>query len=211
MGCGYPVALDAEFRTRASLGADIHSLNSASILSQARMLLQTVRSMDNQKLLDQGKYPQNLRGSSEEAFNLATIQGARALGMADQIGSIAEGKLADLVIFDAANSLSMACAAEYDPVVAVVRHSDTRDVDTVIVDGHVRKRNGKLVEVEVNVTGSTGENKPKRRLGWRAIAAELVVSQSAIQKRIDAISLEKGRELFLGTVGVDASQFVPVE
>lgn len=207
MACGYPVALDPEFQDRATLGADIHSFNPASILSQARMLLQTVRTMDNQKLLDQDKYPSNLRGTSEQMFNMATIQGARALGMADQIGSIAEGKLADIVVFDAASSPAMTCVASHDPVTAVVRHSDTRDIDAVIIDGHVRKLDGKLVEVEVEPEDGV----EKKNLDWRAIAAELVASQSAVQKRIDALSLDKSREVVFKAFGVDESKFVAVK
>ena len=39
--------------------------------------------------------------SPMEALRAGTIQGARYLGMEDQLGSLAPGKLADLVILDA--------------------------------------------------------------------------------------------------------------
>ncbi|KAH7007697.1 hypothetical protein EDB80DRAFT_684909 [Ilyonectria destructans] len=68
--------------------------------------------------------------------------------MEDKFGSIAEGKLADLVIFDA-NSPEMLCAAEQDPVAAIVLHSSIGNVETVIVDGIIRKRGWKLVDMAV--------------------------------------------------------------
>jgi cytosine/adenosine deaminase-related metal-dependent hydrolase len=70
------------------------------------------RHSTNQPLLDSGKFPANLKGTTEQVFNLGTVHGARAVHM-DQTGSLAEGKLADIEIFDASN-LSMICAAEQD-------------------------------------------------------------------------------------------------
>lgn len=46
---------------------------------------------------------QNMKISVEEAINAVTINGAAALGVSDKIGSIEEGKQADLLIFDMPN------------------------------------------------------------------------------------------------------------
>ena len=48
----------------------------------------------------------------------------------------------------------MICAAEYDPLVAVFGHSDIGDVATVIINGKVRKHEGKLVDIEIPGRGS---------------------------------------------------------
>lgn len=56
-----------------------------------------------------------------DAFNLATIKGARAAGLSDKIGSIAVGKFADLVFWDR-NRPGMLAAAEHDPIAAIVHH-----------------------------------------------------------------------------------------
>ena len=42
------------------------------------------------------------------------------------------------------------CAAEHDPVAAVVRHSSILDIEMAIVDGVIRKENGRLFPVTVN-------------------------------------------------------------
>lgn len=89
-------------------------------------------------IFDTGKLPHTIQYQLEQAFNLGTIKDARAVGMSSEIESLAEGKLADIVIFDAL-SPGMVFAASHDPVAAIVLHSSFRDVDTVIVDGIVRK------------------------------------------------------------------------
>jgi cytosine/adenosine deaminase-related metal-dependent hydrolase len=58
----------------------------------------------------------------EQAVNLGTIVGARALQMEEEIGSLAVGKRADIVVFEAL-SPSIAVAAQYDPMAAMVLHS----------------------------------------------------------------------------------------
>jgi imidazolonepropionase-like amidohydrolase len=85
--------------------------------------------------------PVSLDLSVQDVFQLGTIQGARAINQGTQLGSIEEGKLADLVIFDT-SSPGMVCAAEQDPVAAIVLHSLIRDIETVIADGKIRRRGG---------------------------------------------------------------------
>ena len=93
----------------------------------------------------QGKSPNSVYYTVEEAFNLATIRGARAAKMEAKVGSIAEGKAADLVIFSG-TSPSMVAAAQHDPVAAVILHSNPNDVEYVVIDGVIRKRASKLIE-----------------------------------------------------------------
>lgn len=141
--------------------------------------------------------PATVGYSVEEAFNLATIQGARAMKMWDETGSIAEGKLADLVIFDG-NTPAMICAGIHDPVAAIILHSSPADVDTVIVDGIVRKQDGKLLDVQLDSTGKSGTKKDSLR--WKDVARSLVICRERIQtetvkmNRKDA--LEKTKEAF---------------
>ncbi len=81
--------------------------------------------------------------TSREVLEFATIEGARVCGLEDRTGSLTPGKKADLVMIrcDDSNTYPV-----IDPVSTVVHQADTRNVDTVMVDGEFLKRDGKLVE-----------------------------------------------------------------
>lgn len=57
--------------------------------------------------------------------------------MEAEIGSLAEGKLVDIITFDPYSS-AMICAAIQNPVASIVLHSSFRNIDAVIV--YVMKR-----------------------------------------------------------------------
>ncbi|PYH84603.1 Metallo-dependent hydrolase [Aspergillus uvarum CBS 121591] len=179
MGHGNPVCFQDGCTNITALGIDCHSNNSGDIVTQMRLALQSERARRNEKLLAQGKYMRSLDVSVQDAFRLGTIQGARAIGMADQLGSIEVGKLADLVIFDG-ESPGMICAAEKHPVAAIVLHSSVRDVDTVIVNGAIRKQGGRLVPVDIDSSFSE-VTIAKKRVEWKDVARELRDSQERIQ------------------------------
>jgi cytosine/adenosine deaminase-related metal-dependent hydrolase len=71
---------------------------------------------------------------SREAFRMATIGGARALGLDREIGSIEAGKRADLVMLDAR---SPEFVPLNDPVWQLVYGESGAAVDRVIVNGAV--------------------------------------------------------------------------
>ncbi|MEO9322795.1 amidohydrolase family protein [Nocardioides sp. C4-1] len=78
----------------------------------------------------------------KDVIEWATIGGARALGIDDVTGSITPGKRADLIMIRQ-DDLNMAPACDVES--AVVRVATPANVDTVMVDGRVLKRGGKLV------------------------------------------------------------------
>lgn len=206
MGMGFPVALDPTLKANrtanVALGVDCHTNDPSSIPLQARMLLQLTRAERNAKILAEANYPsENVAGTSEEAFNLATIRGARCLGLDGSVGSIRKGMKADLVIFDAAGSVGMLSAAEYEPVVAIVRFSEAADIECVIVNGIIRKRHSKLVatDVRLNKAGPTE---------WKGIAGEVRRSQREVQQKIDGLNLEKARETLLSMYHTDIGRLV---
>jgi adenine deaminase len=143
-------------------------------------------------ILSKGKAPRKLNGTTHEAFNLATINGARAVKMATLIGSIALGKKADLVVIDG-TSPGMVAAYEMDPVTAVVRHSDSADCHWVIINGKIRKSDGKLVPIKKVDYEGNGDGKS---MEWPEIRHELVRSRAEIQKRIEKLNMPKAEELF---------------
>jgi 5-methylthioadenosine/S-adenosylhomocysteine deaminase len=71
---------------------------------------------------------------AETAVEMATLMGARALGLGDEIGSIEVGKKADLVLFD---TLRPEWRALFNPINNLVYNADGRSVHTVVVDGRV--------------------------------------------------------------------------
>ena len=71
---------------------------------------------------------------SMQAVELATLAGARALGMEREIGSIEVGKRADLVVLD---YRAFGLTPTLDPVQNLVYHAHARDVETVLVDGRI--------------------------------------------------------------------------
>jgi 5-methylthioadenosine/S-adenosylhomocysteine deaminase len=79
--------------------------------------------------------------TSERVLEMATINGAKALGLDHEIGSLEVGKRADIAIFD----LDRAHATVANrPVSALVFSAHGTDVDTVLVNGEVVLRHGAL-------------------------------------------------------------------
>ncbi|PWY75382.1 hypothetical protein BO70DRAFT_340377 [Aspergillus heteromorphus CBS 117.55] len=83
--------------------------------------------------------------TAEEVLEMATINGAKALGLQDSIGSLEVGKKADFVAIDARG---VAMQPWFNPVSAVVYSATGRDVRLVVVDGKVLVRDGQLVTMD---------------------------------------------------------------
>ncbi|CAI6339473.1 unnamed protein product [Periconia digitata] len=206
MAMGRPLCFDAAFsdgdtendqrypiQDHSSLGIDCHSNNAGSIISEARIGLQDARNHFNESIVKRGPrqpLPESL--SVEAAFNLATIKGAQAAKMGEEIGAIAEGYKADLVVFDAL-SPSMVGAAQHDPVAAIILHSSPADIEMVIVDGIVRKRDGRLLPVDVGDVGKEARQiVGKETLEWNEIAKRLVSSRKVIDSKTKDVDVEAG-------------------
>jgi cytosine/adenosine deaminase-related metal-dependent hydrolase len=77
---------------------------------------------------------------------LATIEGARLLGLADKIGSITPGKRADLILI---RTTDINIAPVGDPYYSIVFSGQPANVDTVVVDGRILCRGGRLTGIDV--------------------------------------------------------------
>ncbi len=82
---------------------------------------------------------------ADEALRLATIDGARVLGMDEEIGSIEPGKRADLVIIDLSGPHAEPGGSAAARVVYACRSSDVRHV---VLDGTVRIRDGASLDLD---------------------------------------------------------------
>ncbi|KAB8236284.1 uncharacterized protein BDW43DRAFT_252000 [Aspergillus alliaceus] len=168
MGHGNPICLDPDYQSISSLGIDCHSVCTAYIPTQMSTVLQWARARRHEEFEAHSKWAKDVGSSVSDVFNLGTIQGARCIGMESEIGSLATGKKADVVIYDG-SSPGMLVAADRDPVAAIVLHSSIRDIETVIVDGVVRKEGGKLKDVFV-VPDIEGKEKKGERVRWGEVA-----------------------------------------
>ena len=106
-----------------------------------------------------------------QAVELGTLSGANVLGIADQTGSLTPGKRAD-VIMVRKDDINMLPASDTDPTMQLIQHAQPANVDTVFIDGRLRKRAGRLVGVEV-----------------RKVVAEVAAVQAALRQRAGAAGL----------------------
>jgi 5-methylthioadenosine/S-adenosylhomocysteine deaminase len=99
---------------------------------------------------------------ASRALRMATIDGARALGLDTEIGSIEVGKRADVAVvrLDRLHSTPVE-----DVVSAVVYSAQPDDVDTVVIDGEIVLRDGELLTMdERDITVTARSEAEKLRL-----------------------------------------------
>ena len=95
-----------------------------------------------------------------DALALATIGGARAIGMGERIGSIEVGKEADLVAFGGTGYEWLPLGA--DPYLQLVWGTDGRSVRDVWVAGRQVVRSGRIVTVDVEAAAAAASARAER-------------------------------------------------
>jgi cytosine/adenosine deaminase-related metal-dependent hydrolase len=83
---------------------------------------------------------------AKQILQMATINGAGDLGIADKVGSLAPGKRADLILV---RTTDVNMAPLGDPATALVRSAQPHNVDTVMVDGRILKRAGRMTALDL--------------------------------------------------------------
>ncbi|MBB2940560.1 cytosine/adenosine deaminase-related metal-dependent hydrolase [Actinoplanes lutulentus] len=129
---------------RPALSLDVTAGVPSTLFGEMRAVLEAERNVQYQQQLDLGAAPESVPLTSRQAIEFATIEGARTLGLDDRVGSLTPGKRADVILVNPASS---PLRITPDPAVAVL-FADSRDVDTVLIDGEFRKRGGVLVGVD---------------------------------------------------------------
>lgn len=99
-----------------------------------------------------------------EVLRMATLDGARVLGLADRIGSLEVGKDADLVVV---RTDGPHVAPVYDPVSTLVYATQARDVEHVFVRGRAIVTRGELQTLDADAVAA-GARIEARRLARRA-------------------------------------------
>jgi cytosine/adenosine deaminase-related metal-dependent hydrolase len=143
MGHGQPAtgrALQAGHRP--ALGVDVVTGVGGDMFSQMRTALSAQRLADNLAAAAASRPLATVSLNTRQVLEAATIDGARALGIDGQVGSLSPGKRADLVLLRADE---LATAPMRDPVGTVVLQATPASVDMVLVDGETIKAGGRLV------------------------------------------------------------------
>jgi 5-methylthioadenosine/S-adenosylhomocysteine deaminase len=127
-----------------SLSVDSETAAPGDMFSQMRAALTVERLLANNQLQADRAAPPI---GPEDVLRFATLEGARAAGLDGRTGSLSPGKQADVILLrgDALNLAPLS-----DPIGAVVIAAHPGNVDTVLVNGHVRKRSGRLVGQELS-------------------------------------------------------------
>lgn len=83
--------------------------------------------------------------TTEHAFEMATRDAAKTLGLENEIGSLETGKKADIIVIDANNNR---LSPNHNPIGVIVQYAFGTDVTDVMVDGKLVVENGKLVQID---------------------------------------------------------------
>lgn len=99
-------------------------------------IMKAIQNVENARARDE------FRLTARRVLELATIEGARSMGLADEIGSLVPGKRADLLLVDT-RQINLGVFTE--PSHMLVEAAQPANVDTVMVDGRILKRAGRLL------------------------------------------------------------------
>jgi len=117
------------------------------------------------------------------AIELATIGGARALGIADSVGSLSQGKRADVVICDLERaSVAPTVRTPFHTAIPNLVYGATgNEVRDVFVDGVHRVSDGDIVGIDVKDVVDDANERAKRvfadaEADWRAAGSSLVTA-----------------------------------
>jgi cytosine/adenosine deaminase-related metal-dependent hydrolase len=143
MGHGWPpINKSIEYGLRPSLSIDVVTTVPGDMFTQIRCAFGCERARVNAIAWEANTEVPETMLTARQMLEMATINGALVAGLGERTGSLTPGKKADVVMIDAS---SLNVAPVIDPVAAVTLCADVSNVDTVIVDGKVLKRGGRLV------------------------------------------------------------------
>jgi cytosine/adenosine deaminase-related metal-dependent hydrolase len=126
-----------------SLGIDSIPTANSDMFNEMRTVLLFQQAREQRHNYREGKPPlPRLSTTSRDVLEWATIGGARALRMEDRIGSLTPRKKADVILING-NDLNL--FPVHDPVPSIVQQANGANVDTVLIDGQIVKRHGKLL------------------------------------------------------------------
>ncbi|MFJ4364243.1 amidohydrolase family protein [Streptomyces chartreusis] len=143
MGHGWPPVMTAvEYGLRPSLSIDVVTTVPGDMFTQMRAAFGAERARVNADCWKANMPVPETMLTARQMLEFATLNGAHVAGVEGRTGSLTPGKRADVVVVDAT---ALNVAPVHDAAAAVALSADVSNVDTVIVDGVIRKRDGRLV------------------------------------------------------------------
>ncbi|MFD5556990.1 amidohydrolase family protein [Streptomyces sp. NPDC127068] len=138
-----------------SLGIDTHARVSIDLFAAMRLTYLLMRNVDATTEREAGRWPLERHPGvplvqPRDILAYATVNAAAALGLGDDLGRLTPGRLADIVLIDT-EPYGVALG---DPAAHVVLQTTPRDVDTVVVGGRIRKRDGRLTDLDPTDAGA---------------------------------------------------------
>ncbi|MGH2938424.1 MAG: amidohydrolase family protein [Solirubrobacterales bacterium] len=149
MGMGEPpIGRMRDAGLHVAVGCDAVCTASGDLFAEARTALFSERGRRVRAVVAEGaavEAPAELGMTAREALEAITIGGARACWLEDRVGSLAPGKAADVIMLRTTD-LNLSPVA--DLVGMVISSAHAGNVDTVIVDGQIVRRQGAFVSLD---------------------------------------------------------------
>ena len=158
IGFGFPPTGDF-LAARIPVGL---SVDTTALSGNADMfaIMKAIQNIENGRTKDEFRLP------ARRVLELATLEGARSLGIDERVGSLKAGKRADLIMVNARH-VNLAVFSE--PAHMLVEAAQPANVDTVVVDGRILKRHGRLTAIDTQQMASEASaalTAVRKRAGW---------------------------------------------
>jgi cytosine/adenosine deaminase-related metal-dependent hydrolase len=158
IGFGFPIAAEL-----AAAGVTVGLSVDTTTLSGNADMFAIMKAIQN---IENGRAKNEFYLTARRVLEMATIDGARSMGIGDRVGSLTPGKRADVIMVDT-RALNLAMLTE--PTHLLVEAAQPANVDTVIVDGRVLKRDRRLTSIDVGEVVDAAARASagvRRRSGW---------------------------------------------
>jgi cytosine/adenosine deaminase-related metal-dependent hydrolase len=158
IGFGFPIVANL-----VAAGVPVGlSVDTTTLSGNADMfaIMKAIQNIENGRSLNEFEL------TARRVLELATIEGAQSMGIADRVGSLTPGKRADLIMVDT-RAVNLAVLTE--PAHLLVEAAQPANVDTVIIDGRIVKRGGRLTALDAGAIVDAAKRASagvRQRSGW---------------------------------------------
>ncbi len=158
IGFGFPIAAEL-----VAAGVTVGLSVDTTTLSGNADMFAIMKAIQN---IENGRARNEFALTARRVLELATIDGARSMGIDGSVGSLVPGKRADIIMVDT-RAVNLAMLTE--PAHLLVEAAQPANVDTVIIDGRIVKRGGRLTGLDVGEVidaAARASAGVRQRSGW---------------------------------------------